>query len=202
MHLHKTFVVIVVLFLIGCNQKKEDFIPDQDFNNGWLFMKGENPNGESNSLDDSNWRKLNVPHDWAIEGPFDIKNNARNGGLPIDGIAWYRKHFTLGKENENKQVSIEFDGVMDNSTVYINGHNVGKRHYGYIGFEYDLTPFIKFGKDNIIAVKLAPEVLSERWYSGAGIYRNVRLKINNAVTHSSMGDIYYNTNSQFRKSNS
>ena len=181
MHLQKTFVVIVGLFLIGCNQKKEDFIPDQDFNNGWLFMKGENPNGESISLDDSNWRKLNVPHDWAIEGPFDIKNNARNGGLPIDGIAWYRKHFTLGKENENKQVSIEFDGVMDNSTVYINGHNVGKRHYGYIGFEYDLTPFIKFGKDNIIAVKLAPEVLSERWYSGAGIYRNVRLKINNAV---------------------
>jgi len=181
MHLQKTFVVIVALFLIGCNQKKEDFIPDQDFNNGWLFMKGENPNGESISLDDSNWRKLNVPHDWAIEGPFDIKNNARNGGLPIDGIAWYRKHFTLGKENENKQVSIEFDGVMDNSTVYINGHNVGKRHYGYIGFEYDLTPFIKFGKDNIIAVKLAPEVLSERWYSGAGIYRNVRLKINNAV---------------------
>ncbi len=181
MHLQKTFVVIVALFLIGCNQKKVDFIPDQDFNNGWLFMKGENPNGESISLDDSNWRKLNVPHDWAIEGPFDIKNNARNGGLPIDGIAWYRKHFTLGKENENKQVSIEFDGVMDNSTVYINGHNVGKRHYGYIGFEYDLTPFIKFGKDNIIAVKLAPEVLSERWYSGAGIYRNVRLKINNAV---------------------
>lgn len=181
MHLQKTFVVIVALFIIGCNQKKEDFIPDQDFNNGWLFMKGENPNGESISLDDSNWRKLNVPHDWAIEGPFDIKNNARNGGLPIDGIAWYRKHFTLGKENENKQVSIEFDGVMDNSTVYINGHNVGKRHYGYIGFEYDLTPFIKFGKDNIIAVKLAPEVLSERWYSGAGIYRNVRLKINNAV---------------------
>lgn len=181
MHLQKTFVVIVGLFLIGCNQKKVDFIPDQDFNNGWLFMKGENPNGESISLDDSNWRKLNVPHDWAIEGPFDIKNNARNGGLPIDGIAWYRKHFTLGKENENKQVSIEFDGVMDNSTVYINGHNVGKRHYGYIGFEYDLTPFIKFGKDNIIAVKLAPEVLSERWYSGAGIYRNVRLKINNAI---------------------
>lgn len=174
-------LTLLVFLVLSCQEKEVKVIADLDFNTGWLFKKGENPNGESIRLDDSKWRKLNIPHDWAIEGPFDIKNNARNGGLPIDGIAWYRKHFTIEKGNENKRVSIEFDGVMDNSTVYINGHNVGNRHYGYIGFEYDLTPFIKFGEDNIVAVKLAPEVLSERWYSGAGIYRNVRLKINNAV---------------------
>ncbi|KAA5823780.1 DUF4982 domain-containing protein [Algibacter amylolyticus] len=181
MQFHKILVFILILFMFSCNENKPTLITDKDFNKNWLFKKDTIPQGESITLDDSSWRKLNVPHDWAIEGPFDNKHNARNGGLPIDGIAWYRKHFTVDSNHKNKQISIEFDGVMDNSTVFINGHNVGKRHYGYSGFEYDLTPHIKFGEDNVIAVQCAPEVLSERWYPGAGIYRNVRLKINNAV---------------------
>ncbi|SFC01113.1 beta-galactosidase [Algibacter lectus] len=181
MQFHKILVFILILFMFSCNENKPTLIADKDFNKNWLFKKDTIPQGESITLDDSSWRKLNVPHDWAIEGPFDNKHNARNGGLPIDGIAWYRKHFTVDSNHKNKQISIEFDGVMDNSTVFINGHNVGKRHYGYSGFEYDLTPHIKFGEDNVIAVQCAPEVLSERWYPGAGIYRNVRLKINNAV---------------------
>ncbi|GAL80556.1 beta-galactosidase [Algibacter lectus] len=181
MQFHKILVFILILFMFSCNENKPTLIADKDFNKNWLFKKDTIPQGESITLDDSSWRKLNVPHDWAIEGPFDNKHNARNGGLPIDGIAWYRKHFTVDSNHKNKQISIEFDGVMDNSTVFINGQNVGKRHYGYSGFEYDLTPHIKFGEDNVIAVQCAPEVLSERWYPGAGIYRNVRLKINNAV---------------------
>ncbi|CDF79799.1 beta-galactosidase (GH2) [Formosa agariphila KMM 3901] len=173
--------LIGILTLFSCNKNEIEVVPDQDFNENWLFLKDTIPNGETIALDDSSWRTLNLPHDWAIEGPFDKKNNARNGGLPIDGIAWYRKHFTIDSKYQNKHVSIEFDGVMDNSTVFINGHNVGERHYGYSGFEYDLTPFIKFGENNVIAVQLAPEILSERWYPGAGIYRNVRLKINENV---------------------
>ncbi|WP_405295687.1 glycoside hydrolase family 2 TIM barrel-domain containing protein [Algibacter sp. Ld11] len=172
---------MLIFLILSCQEKEVNVITDQDFNKNWLFKKDTIPQGENIALDDSSWRKLNVPHDWAIEGPFDNKHNARNGGLPIDGIAWYRKHFTVDSNHKNKKISIEFDGVMDNSTVFINGHNVGKRHYGYSGFEYDLTPHIKFGEDNLIAVQCAPQVLSERWYPGAGIYRNVRLKINNAV---------------------
>jgi len=174
-------ILFISIFISSCQEKAIEVIADQEFNKDWLFLKDTVPNGEAINLDDSTWRKLDVPHDWAIEGPFNNKNNARNGGLPIDGIAWYRKHFTLEAKNKNKQVAIEFDGVMDNSKIYVNGNFVGERHYGYSGFEFDITPYIKFGEDNIIAVQLAPEVLSERWYPGAGIYRNVRLKLNEKV---------------------
>jgi len=177
-----TCICITTLF-VACKSNETPLtnIEDENFNKGWLFQKDTIDNAETTNYDDSKWRKLNLPHDWAIEGPFDNKNNARNGGLPIDGIAWYRKHFTIGKEMSNKQISIEFDGAMDNAKVWINGNYVGDRHYGYIGFEFDLTQHIKFGEDNVIAVQLAPEILSERWYPGAGIYRNVRLKINNSI---------------------
>ncbi|WP_165748777.1 beta-galactosidase GalB [Cellulophaga sp. Z1A5H] len=174
-------ILFISIFISSCQENGVEVIADQEFNKDWLFLKDTVPNGEAIHLDDSTWRKMDVPHDWAIEGPFDNKNNARNGGLPIDGIAWYRKHFTIDAKNKNKQVAIEFDGVMDNSKIYVNGNFVGERHYGYSGFEFDITPFIKFGEDNIIAVQLAPEVLSERWYPGAGIYRNVRLKLNEKV---------------------
>lgn len=176
-----TTVLLFLALFSSCQNKEIEVLADQDFNKNWLFIKDSVPNAESVSTDDSQWRKVNVPHDWAIEGPFSDKNNARNGGLPIDGIAWYRKHFTVEAKNKNKQISIEFDGVMDNSKVYINGNFVGDRHYGYSGFEYDLTPFIKFGENNVIAVQLAPEILSERWYPGAGIYRKVRLKLNEPI---------------------
>lgn len=176
-----TALLLFLMFFSSCQEKEIEVLADQDFNKNWLFIKDSIPNAETITIDDSNWRKVNVPHDWAIEGPFSDKNNARNGGLPIDGIAWYRKHFTVDAKNKNKQISIEFDGVMDNSKVYINGNFVGERHYGYSGFEYDLTPFIKFGENNVIAVQLAPEILSERWYPGAGIYRKVRLKLNEPI---------------------
>lgn len=171
------------LLLMSCQPKIVVSKPvvDQDFNKDWLFQKDTIAGAENITFDDSGWRKLNIPHDWAIEGPFSDVHNARNGGLPIDGIAWYRKHFTIEEAHSDKQVSVEFDGAMDNATIYINGEFVGERHYGYIGFECDLTPFMKFGQKNIIAVKLAPEVLSERWYPGGGLYRNVRLKINNKL---------------------
>ena len=176
------FAIIIFQFpLISCEQSKEPEFLDSSFNKDWLFKKGDPLNASALDFQDADWRKLDVPHDWAIEGPFDNKYNARTGGLPIHGVAWYRKHFTIDSKNKNKKISIEFDGAMDNSRVYVNGDFVGERHYGYSGFEYDLTPFIKFGQDNVIAVRLAPEVLSGRWYPGAGIYRNVRLKLNGKV---------------------
>ena len=121
------------------------------------------------------WRQLELPHDWAIEGPFDPTINAHCGGLPFFGVAWYRKRFTIPASAKGRYFSVEFDGAMSNSKVWLNGKELGGRPYGYIGFALDLTPSLKFGGENVLAVRLAPEVESSRWYPGAGIYRNVWL---------------------------
>jgi len=145
------------------------------FNENWRFLKADAPGAEQASFDDSAWRALNLPHDWAIEGPFDPKYNPETGGLPTFGIAWYRKHFTVPAEGSGKFYSVEFDGAMSNSTVWLNGHRLGGRPYGYSSFELDLTPYVNIGGENVIAVRLAPEDEASRWYPGAGIYRNVWL---------------------------
>lgn len=175
------FLTGVLIFLSSCNQSKSITVNDIDFNQSWLFHKGEVKNGQVFETDDESWRKLSLPHDWAIEGPFSHEHNARTGGLPVHGVAWYRKHFVVENSHQSKQISIEFDGAMSNAKVWLNGKFVGERPYGYIGFELDLTPYIKFGEENVIAVQLAPEDLAARWYPGAGIYRNVRLKINHPI---------------------
>jgi len=147
------------------------------FNESWRFLKGDAPGAEQPGFDDSQWRTLDLPHDWAIEGPFDPKINPHAGGLPFFGIGWYRKHFTAAADLQGRHVSIEFDGAMANSTVWLNGHQLGGRPYGYIGFCFDLTPHLRYGAENVLVVKLAPEDESSRWYPGAGIYRNVWLDI-------------------------
>lgn len=148
------------------------------FNKNWKFILGGQKGAEKPDFDDTNWRSLNVPHDWAIEGPFDSKFNARSGGLPSSGTGWYRKTFTIPEKAKGKIVKVEFDGVMYNSHVWINGHLLGNRPYGYMGFMYDLTPYLKYGDEkNVIAVTMSPEELSSRWYPGAGIYRNVWIHV-------------------------
>jgi len=154
----------------------------QSFNDAWLFAKGDIKNAEQQTFNDKKWRKLSLPHDWAIEGPFSKKYSARNGGLPVFGTAWYRKHFVLPKASSDKVVSVRFDGVMANSQVYINGHLAGERPFGYIGFQYDISQYLKpAGQKNVIAVKVAPENYAARWYSGAGIYRNTWIEINDPI---------------------
>jgi len=147
------------------------------FNEAWHFHKGEAPGAEEADFDHSSWRALQLPHDWAIEGPFSDEYNARTGGLPVHGTGWYRKSFTLPQDCQNKRVAITFDGAMYNAHVWINGQFVGNRPYGYSGFQYDLTPYLKHGGPNALAVRLQPEDLSSRWYPGAGIYRNTWLTI-------------------------
>ena len=153
------------------------------FDNDWLFSKGAAANAEQANFADSGWRKLNVPHDWSIEGPFDAKNpTIGSGGFLPSGVAWYRKHFTILSTDRGKRVFIEFDGVMGDSDVWINGYYFGTRHSGYISFAYDLTDHINFGKDNVIAVKAdTTQQPASRWYTGAGIYRHVRLMTTDAV---------------------
>lgn len=174
-------VLSIVATIMSTSCQKEETFKDVDFNSGWRFYKGSADGAETANYNDAEWRLLDLPHDWAIEGPFDSKYNARTGGLPVHGTGWYRKHFMMDKKFANGNVSIEFDGAMNNAHVWVNGQFVGKRPYGYIGFEFDITQHLKFGEENVISVRLTPEDLAARWYSGAGIYRNVRLKINNKL---------------------
>lgn len=176
---YRIFSVLLLLFvstnLYASSEK-------QSFNDAWLFAKGEQVGANKPLFSDKKWRELDLPHDWAIEGPFDKKYSARNGGLPVFGTAWYRKHFTLPSSASSKYVSITFDGAMANSTVYVNGKLVGERPFGYIAFTYDITGYLnEAGQKNVIAVKLSPENYSARWYSGAGLYRNTWIEINDQV---------------------
>ena len=118
----------------------------QPFDLHWLFTKGDAPGAEQTGFDDASWQKVNVPHDWSIEGPFDPNNPTGRGGayLPC-GISWYRKDFSLPDDYAGRRVFIEFDGVMANSDVWINGHHLGKRPFGYSSFQYELTDHLNFG---------------------------------------------------------
>jgi beta-galactosidase len=175
------FVGFLLLLSFNCFSI-QDVSTKQSFNDDWRFSKGELANAAKENFNDSNWQNVDLPHDWAIFGPFDTKYNARTGGLPVFGTAWYRKTFDLPKLLNGQLVSVTFDGVMDNSEVYVNGHFVGKRPFGYIGFEYDITPYLNnSGSSNVIAVKASPENNAARWYSGTGIYRNTWIEINDAV---------------------
>ena len=153
-----------------------------EFNDGWRFHKGEAPGAEQAGFDDSQWRTVRLPHDWAIEGPFDAHLDPHTGALPVFGTGWYRKSFTLPENAKGRYFRIEFDGAMANSTVWINGQELGGRPYGYIGFSFDLTPYLVFGgQTNVVAVRLTPEDNASRWYPGAGIYRNVWLDVTGPV---------------------
>ncbi len=158
------------------------------FDADWKFNLGEAPGAEQSNFTDTTWRKLDLPHDWMIEGPpgkdptlmdgpFDPKSPGGAGGGSLDGgIGWYRKNFSIPAEDKGKHIAIDFDGVYMNSHVWINGHDLGIHPYGYTSFEYDLTPYLNYGTDsNTLAVRAEVIQPCSRFYSGAGIYRNVWL---------------------------
>jgi beta-galactosidase len=144
----------------------------------WLFNKGDASGADGATFADSGWKPVNLPHDWAIEGPFDsgAATTGRGAYVP-SGIGWYRNHFTLpASVTSGQQVYVEFDGVMGNSTAYINGTQLGTHPYGYVSFRYDMTKSIKVGTANVIAVKTdTSSQPASRFYAGAGIYRHVRV---------------------------
>lgn len=150
----------------------------ENFCKTWKFNLGDVPDGQAISFDDSQWQVLDLPHDWSIEGKFNKDNPASPGGGALPGgIGWYRKKFTLPESEKGRLVFIAFDGIYRNSEVWINGHYLGKRPYGYSSFQYEMTPFLKYGLEkNILAVKVDnSQQPNSRWYSGSGIYRNVWL---------------------------
>ena len=147
----------------------------ENFDANWKFHLGDLPHAEQSNFDDHKWRELNLPHDWSIEGAFKPDNpSGHQGGLLPGGIGWYRKKFELA-EIALKKYFIIIDGAYKNSTVYINGHALGTRPYGYATFQYDMTPFVLKG-ENVVAVMVDNSKQPDsRWYTGAGIYRHVWL---------------------------
>ena len=167
-----------------------------NFDNDWRFSLGDTKAAENTTFDDSKWRKLDVPHDWSVEGIYDKANpTGRGGGYLTAGIGWYRKNFTVDASDTKQKFFIEFDGVMANSDVWINGFHLGKRPYGYTSFSYELSGHLKFGKGvvNVLAVKVDNSIQpASRYYAGAGIYRHVRLVVTNPV-HIDQWGVYIST---------
>jgi len=185
----RPFLFVLTLALIFLTTRCSTVTPEnvrkkKDFTENWKFILGDPAGAEAPNYSDDTWRILDLPHDWSIEGEFSKDNPAgTSGGALPDGIGWYRKSFTLPLSDTGKKVFVEFDGVYMNSTVWVNGHFLGKRPYGYISFQYELTPYLKYGQEkNVLAVRVDNEKQpASRWYSGSGIYRNVWLTVTRPV---------------------
>ncbi len=195
----KTSISAILCFLILLVQTSCVFQlkkPEREscFNSDWKFNRGDATGAENPDFDDSGWRTLDLPHDYSIEdlpekagvkqiGPFSVESaGGSSTGHVVGGTAWYRKHFTLDKNDRGKIVRVLFDGIYMNADVWINGTHLGNHPYGYTAFAYDLTPHLKpAGKPNVLAVQVKNEGKNSRWYSGSGIYRNVTLIKTNPV---------------------
>ena len=176
------FTPLLILLVLSLSVTSLASRQELNFNADWKFHLKDNKEAKSSAFDDHSWRKLNLPHDWSFEEDYGKDAVQKDmGGYKPGGIAWYRKHFDISKSWSGKQISIEFDGVYMNSEVWINGHYLGKRPYGYISFSYDLTPYLKPSK-NLIAVRVDnSREPSARWYHACGIYAHVKLVSKSAV---------------------
>jgi beta-galactosidase len=173
-------LILFAFFILSCSNSSDkiNIRKTECFNKNWKFIQNDVPNASETNFNDSTWRVLNLPHDWSIEGEFSEKHPASAGGGALPGgVGWYRKTFTIPDTLKEKLIYIEFDGIYRNSEVWINGHYLGSRPYGYSSFRYELTPFLKYGNQkNLISVKVDnSKQPNSRWYSGSGIYRNVWL---------------------------
>lgn len=191
-------ISLLGLVLLGCSSKGSQFRQRKRFTRNWRFHLGDIKNGQATTLNDSTWRPLDLPHDWSIEGAFSKDNPAGPGGGALPGgIGWYRKSFTIPAADTAKMHFIDFDGIYRDSKVWINGHFLGERPYGYSSFRYNLTPYLHYGtQKNIIAVRVNnSQQPNSRWYSGSGIYRNVwmvttnKLHVDHWGTHITTPDV-------------
>lgn len=189
--------LIILVLTLGCTCFCQAIMAnpgiDSLINFNWDFYLGDLEHSEVMDLNAEDWRILDLPHDWSIEGEYseDHGTDWQSGFLPA-GIGWYRKQFDYNPVWKGKMIRIHFEGVYLNSDVWLNGHHLGHRPNGYIGFEYDLTPYLK-ADNNIIVVRVDhSQPLSGRWYTGSGIYRNVRLKIQDKLHIANWG-VFFST---------
>ena len=182
-HILQTMLVLVSTLLVGHLFAAERPQRKQLFNYEWKFNLGDSPEYKAPDFKGNDWRKLDLPHDWSIEGRSERDNpSAGEGGFYPTGIGWYRKTFTVPAKWDGQKVGIYFEGVYMDSEVFINSQSLGIQPYGYTSFQYDLTPYLHFGKANTIAVRVDnSQQRNCRWYSGSGIYRHVWLVVTNPV---------------------
>jgi len=187
-HTHKYFtkqiVLIFILFISSSLSYSQNSMErKQLFDYDWKFFLGDISEAKANDFNDDSWRKLDLPHDWSIEGKVNSKNPTKGaGGYFPAGIGWYRKTFQAPDAWKSEKIAIYFEGVYMNSEVFINGKSLGVHPYGYTSFSYDLSPYLNFGKENVIAVRVDnSQQVNSRWYSGSGIYRHVWMMVTNSV---------------------
>jgi beta-galactosidase len=191
-------VIVRALFVLCCFSSFACAAPSGrsmvSLDSEWRFFQGGAEGAEAVSFDDSAWKTVDVPHDWSIEGPFleDAPTKGSGGWLP-SGVAWYRKNMELPADADGKKICIEFDVVMANSDVWLNGKHLGHRPYGYVSFRYDVSDVAKPGADNMLVVRSDTSAQpASRWYTGAGIYRHVRMIIAEPV-HIAPWGVYVTT---------
>jgi len=183
-HFTKQIVLAFLLFVSSFSGYAQNVMErKQLFDYNWKFFLGDTASAKLNDFNDIAWRSLDLPHDWSIEGKINPKNPTGNaGGFFPTGIGWYRKTFKAPNDWTGKVISIYFEGVYMNSEVFINGKSLGIYPYGYSSFSYDLTPYLKFDKENVVAVRVDnSQQVNSRWYSGSGIYRHVWMQVADPV---------------------
>ncbi len=176
----QTIVILFLLAVAAAGSAQKEVRLKENFDFDWKFSLSDDKNHANNTFSDSDWEKVQLPHDWSIKLRFDPSVTGSAGNLP-GGIGWYRKRFTLPKEYDGKIISILFDGIFHQSDVYINGHHLGFRPYGFCSIEYDLTPYLNRDEENVIAVRADHTGERARWYTGSGIYRHVWLQVVNPI---------------------
>lgn len=176
-------LLAMAVTIIGSTNAQNATERNQLFDANWKFCLGPHPEAASPAYDDSNWRTLDLPHDWSIEGKIEQTNPMGGaGGYFPAGEGWYRKTFEAPTQWKGKCITLCFDGVYMNAEVYINGKPLGMHPYGFTAFNLDLTPYLDYGKSNILAVRVDnSKQINCRWYSGSGIYRHVKLTVTEPV---------------------
>lgn len=175
MNLKKICSTIFALTFVVFAEAQVSFGNSEKINDDWSFTLSDPKGAESLSFDASGWQSVNLPHDWSVKGQLSPTLASCTGYLP-GGIGWYRKTINISESKQGEKIYLYFEGVYNHSEVYINGHLLGKRPNGYISFVYDATPYVKYGENNVIAVRVDHSKSADsRWYTGSGIYRDVWL---------------------------
>ncbi len=190
----KTAVFLFIIFILPVMVVGQvSFGKPEKINQNWRFVLQDVKDGQEKNINDTRWQKIDLPHDWSVKGQLSPTLASCTGYLP-GGIGWYRKNLNIPKDKENEKVYLYFEGVYNRSEVFVNGHSVGKRPNGYISFLYDVTPYVVFGEDNVIAVRVDHSRSADsRWYTGSGIYRNVWVVYSNPVHFAQWGVYAYPT---------
>lgn len=173
MNLRNSLLFAVFMLLTVPLMGQVSFGQPQKINDGWKFFLGDVPEAQLSSFDEKRWKNIDLPHDWSVRGQLSPTLASATGYLP-GGIGWYRKNLNVPQNKQGEKLYLYFEGVYNRSEVFVNGHSLGKRPNGYISFMYDATPYIKYGEDNQIAVRVDhSQSADSRWYTGSGIYRDV-----------------------------